>query len=73
MKNRIVELKDGKTRCRIIDTVMFNGNTMYLVVVFESKAVTLISPKEIWDIIENDPKDQTSYISIKDSIVEYGL
>lgn len=73
MKNKIVQLRDGKTTCRILDSIVHNGNTMYVVIDFNSKSITTIHPKDIWDIVERDTKDLKKFLTIKDCIIEKGL
>jgi len=73
MKNKIVQLRNGQTICRILDTIIYNGDTLYLVIDFETKGIITIKPKDISDIVENDPDDKNNFISIKDKLVEKGL
>jgi hypothetical protein len=73
MINKIVELKDFKTRCRILDSIIYNGNTLYLVLDFRSKSITTISPKDVYDIVEIDPNDKNKFISVRDCIMERGI
>ncbi len=71
MKNKIVLLKDGRTYCRILDTIVSNGNSWYLVIDFKSKSITKVDPKEVWDIVELDKDGK--FQSIREHLIERGL
>lgn len=71
MKNKIVELRNGKTTCRILDTVISNGNSFYVALDFATKHIMLVNPREIWNIVEKDKNGE--YVSVKDVLVNSGL
>lgn len=71
MKNKIVLLKDGRTYCRILDTIICNGNSWYMVIDFKSKSITKVDPKDVWDIVEPDKEGKLH--SIRDYLLEKGL
>jgi len=71
MKNKIVQLRDGTTTCRILDTIIKDGNTLYLVIDFESKYLSTIKPIDIFDIVE--PNKEGGFHSIRDIIIQNGL
>jgi hypothetical protein len=71
MINKLVQLRDGRTICRVLDSIIYNGNTLYLVIDFNTRSVTTIIPKDIHDIMELDVEN--NFISIKNIIAEKGL
>lgn len=71
MKNKIVQLKDGRTTCRILDSIIINGNTMYLIMEFEKGVITTIKPTDIWDIVERNSSGE--FDTIKNWIIEKGI
>lgn len=71
MKNKIVLLRDGKSYCRILDTINYNGNSWYLVLDFKSKSITRVDPKEVWDIVEKNKEG--GFVSIRDTIMDNGI
>ena len=72
MKNKIVQLRDGKTTCRILDTIVSNGNTFYLVIDFDTKTITKIDPNQIFDIVQRDEGGE-KYHSVKNELIKWGL
>lgn len=74
MKNRIVLLKDGNTKCRILDSVIHKGDTKYLVIEYKTKNIFTIFPQDIYDIYETSVSTKhKEYHSIKDEILKMGL
>jgi hypothetical protein len=71
MKNKIVELRNGTSICRILDTVIYKGDTAYLVIEFKTRALLTISPKDIFDIVELDKEGK--FNSIRDILIKKGL
>lgn len=67
MKNEIVKLSDGKTICRILDTIINKGDTEYIVIIFDTKDITIIKPSRIYDIMKYD--NDHNLISKKEDII----
>lgn len=47
MKDKIVTLNDGKTKCKILDKLLDNGTTYYLVINLETGRIYPIKPNTI--------------------------
>jgi hypothetical protein len=74
MKNKIVLLKDGKTKCRILDAIIHNGDTKYLVIDYKTKGILTIFPQDIYDIYGTSVATGYEEMhSIKDTILKMGL
>jgi hypothetical protein len=71
MINKIVKLKDGRSVCRILDSILASGNTYYMAIDFESSKIIFINPHSIIDIIDNNYNSEL--ISISDLIIKNGL
>lgn len=72
MKNKIVMLIDGKTKCRILDTIIYKGDTKYLVIEYKTKNILTIFPHHIYDIADIITDNEDLH-SIKDSILRIGI
>jgi hypothetical protein len=71
MINKIVKL-DKIGYYRILDSIMFNDKTRYLVMNMEHGTITTIAPTDIFDIVEFD-YDKGEFISISDIIIKNGM
>jgi len=70
MKNKIILLR-GKMRCRILDTIIENGYTLYFVVDIKTENLTLVHPRDILDIM--DYNDKRELVSINNILAKEGI
>ena len=70
MINKLIKLRGGII-CRIIDVILLNGNSMYLVVNITNNSITIINPKDILYIMKLN--DDGVYVSNLQEIVEVGI
>jgi len=66
MKNKILLLR-GKIKCRVIDTILENGTTFYFVMDLNSEKLSLIKPRDVLDILNNDLESNAQHI------IKYGI
>lgn len=69
MKNKLVKLKGGFI-CRILDTVIQNGNSLYLVLNITNKSIIMINPKDILYLVR---LEDSEYVSDMEEIIKYGI
>lgn len=82
MKNKIVSLKDGRTMCRILDSIIYKGDTQYLAIEFDTNHIIMIYPKDIYDILtfkseiflrDEGKIDPGCLVSLKKDILRIGI
>jgi len=70
MINKLIKVRGGII-CRIIDTIIQNGNTLYLVVNITNNSITTINPKDIMYFVKLNIDGE--YVSILQDVIENGI
>jgi hypothetical protein len=71
MINKIVKLRNGRSY-RILDSIIYQDNTFYIVIDVENSLITQVYPKDIVEIMFMDHLTGDLH-SMSDSVIKNGL